>query len=115
MYNESFKLAVSIGVNPVDFEYLLPSQLDIMAEDYNNKLKYEINKKREAITHDYYVAWLTAKLSRAKKIPDFDKIKPKFVEKVKDEYNGSRFRMADYEIEIHLNRFKKEGRLLLIG
>ena len=95
---------MQVGLTFQEYEDITPYELGVKVEAYNQNFENE----RKLIA---YGAWLTAKLSKAQKIPDFNKLIPTQLQRGK----SNKFRMKDYEIDIHFNRFKQEGRLLLIG
>jgi len=92
---------MDIGLSIETYNYITPVELGVMVDSYNKKMD-----------HNTYIAWLTASLSQAKKIPKLSELLPKNSANNKNDTKRSKYKMQDYEIEIHLNEFKIEGRLL---
>ena len=98
---------MQLGINVSEYNNLTPYELRIIAESHRENKQHE----KDLIT---YGAWLTAKLSKAKKIPELNALMTK-AKNDSTPQKRHKNKMLDYEIEIHLNRFKQERRLLLIG
>ncbi len=97
---------MQVGLSLFEYDYFTPRQLELKVRAYKRNMKV---RKEESI----YNAWLTAKLSNSKKIPELSKLMPK--EKNENNVNRSKHRMQDYEIDIHFQRFLTERRVLYIG
>ena len=91
------------GLSIFEYEYMTPNELKKKVKAHNKEKRF-----------DTYLAWLIAALPRAQNFPKFKELVPEFEEE-KVERKVNKNQMEDYEIEQHLNMYKKEGRLLLIG
>lgn len=97
---------MEIGLSIDEFNKITPYELGLHAETFNKKRLYQQNLLIQQ-------AWLISKLSKAKKIPDLQKLLVK--EKPKGNKKLNKYKLGEKQIQVHFNRFIKERRLLLIG
>ena len=83
---------------------MTPADLNTIAEAYNKNREY-----------DLYLAWISGSISNSSKSIAFDKLLPKKSSRATTTNTYNKYKMQDYEIDIHLNRYKKERKVLLIG